>query len=143
MHERMLNKSNIPTTDMISDYVGNESLALISKFEQTLNTHYDLRIELKFPFGKNYGWGYKYSSKAKHLCYLFFEKESFTITIQIGDGKAVESILGDCLPKTKELWDKRYPCSNGGWVHYRVSSEDELNDILKLIAIKKKPIIQN
>ncbi|MDR2203028.1 MAG: DUF3788 domain-containing protein [Nitrososphaerota archaeon] len=28
-------------------------------------------------FGSNYGWGYKYSHKANHLCYAFFEKNIF------------------------------------------------------------------
>lgn len=43
------------------------------------------------------------------------------------------------LPKTKELWENRYPCGNGGWVHYRVENDNELFDIQKFICIKKKP----
>jgi hypothetical protein len=39
--------------------------------------------------------GYKLSHKSSHLCYVFFEKDAFTVTIQIGDAyaSALENIL--------------------------------------------------
>jgi hypothetical protein len=40
-------------------------------------------MELKFPFGNNYGWGYKVSSKSKHLFYIFFKRNSITVMLQI------------------------------------------------------------
>lgn len=63
--------------------------------EEYLNTHYQLVKEIRFPFGNSYGWGYKYSHKSSHLCYAFFEKGAFTVTIQIGDKQAqlVEDVL--------------------------------------------------
>lgn len=138
MYERLLDKNSIPAVDEIVEYIGAGSFALLGKLETELNKTYPVKKELRFPFGNNYGWGYKYSCKSKHICYLFFEKDSFTVMIQLGDGKAVEEILENCLPKTKELWEKRYPCSNGGWVHYRVLNEEELQDVIKLIHIKMK-----
>lgn len=48
--------------------------------------------------------------------------------------------LESFLTKTKELWNRRYPCGEGGWLHYRVFSFEEIEDIKELIKIKKSPI---
>ena len=41
---------------------------------------------------------------------------------------------------SQELWQKRYPCGErGGWLHYRVLSDEELQDVFSLIKAKVKP----
>lgn len=145
MYERMLDKSSKPTDTQIQEYLGCLSYNRLAAMEKYLNVHYQLVKELRFPFGNSYGWGYKYSHKSSHLCYAFFEKGAFTVTIQIGDKQAhlVEDVLSSLLPKTQELWKGRYPCGeHGGWLHYRVLADEELTDIFKLLNIRKKSIIK-
>lgn len=140
MFERMLSETP-PSVEDIENMLG-DSLSLIKRFEESLSKSYELKRELRFPFGKNYGWGYKYSHRNSHLCYVFFETGAFTVTIQIGDKSVpgLEAQLEKMLPITRELWDGRYPCGDkGGWIHYRVCEEDELADTLSLINIKKPP----
>ncbi|MDN3956334.1 DUF3788 family protein [Sporolactobacillus laevolacticus] len=139
--ERLLDKNIAPSFSEISDLLGEKAIKRLDEFEGYLNSHYDLVRALKFPFGNNYGWGYKYSHKSKMLCYLFFEKGSFTITITIGkpELKKLYQELERMLPKTQILWENRYPCGEGGWIHYPVENDIELQDIKKLIYIKKKP----
>lgn len=36
----------------------------------------------------------------------------------------------------KEYIDNKYPCNDGGWIHYRVTAEEQLADISTLIATK-------
>jgi hypothetical protein len=95
MYERLLDKSTSPSEDFIRKYLGTESYHNLLEFEKYLNAHYDLKKEIKFPFGNSYGWGYKYSHKSSHLCYAFFESGAFTITLQLGDPcvSAVNKIL--------------------------------------------------
>lgn len=95
MYERMTDKTIQPELTTIEHYVGEASWALIQEFENQLNSRYDLNRELRFPFGQSYGWGFKYAHKTKHLCYLFFEKDAVTITLQIGDREVpkLEKIL--------------------------------------------------
>lgn len=141
MYERLLDKNASPSEDFIRKYLGTESYHNLLEFEKYLNAHYDLKKEIKFPFGNSYGWGYKYSHKSSHLCYAFFESGAFTITLQLGDPcvAAVNRILPALSAKANELWKNRYRCGKqGGWIHYRVISADELNDIFSLIAAKKK-----
>ena len=142
MYERLLNKDIIPAADQIAAHIGKKSGGLLNKLEKSLREKYDIVRELRFPFGNSYGWGFKYSHKKKHLCYVFFEKNAITITIQIGNNEVprLNEQLNSFLPKTKKFWDERYPCGKGGWIHYRAQADNELADILKLIEIKKKPV---
>lgn len=142
MYERMLNKLKEPSITEIHDVIGDNSILLLNTFEEIMKQRYDLKRDLKFPFGNNYGWGYKYSHKTKHLCYVFFEKDAITIMLQIGGDLVhkLEKVLLECLPKTKGYWNNRYPCGEGGWIHYRVLNGEELNDVIRLLALKQKPL---
>ena len=142
MYERMLNKAEQPDEQAIRETLGPEAYARLNQFEAFLNANYSLTHALKFPFGNKYGWGYKYGHKSKHLCYAFFEEGAFTVMLQLGDDcvPALIAQLDSLLLKTRELWAKRYPCGEqGGWLHYRVLSDDDLVDVCKLIQIKLTP----
>lgn len=142
MYERLLDKNVVPDESKIQEYLGRQCYERLTLFEDRLKMNYQLVRELKFPFGNSYGWGYKYSHKSSHLCYSFFEKNAFTIMLQIGDKQVplMEESLSSFLQKTQDLWANRYPCGErGGWVHYRVLNDDEVADALKLLAIRKRP----
>lgn len=142
MYERMLNKEIVPTTNDIYKTMGKEATVIFEELNDFMISSYDLSFELKFPFGNKYGWGYKISHKSKHLCYVFFEESAFTVMIQIGKNelKRLYDKFDDLSSKAKEMWEKRYPCGEGGWLHYRVLCNNDLNDIKTLISIKKSPI---
>lgn len=147
MYERMLDKRNKPDLTQINAYIGNKSFARLCIFENQLKMQYDLSVEMKFPFGNHYGWGYKYSHKSAHLCYAFFEREAFTVMVQIGDKRVPElekyiemNILS---AKGRELWNHRYPCGDkGGWVKIRVLENDDLADAVSFVNAKKTPKLQ-
>lgn len=145
MYERMTNKNVPPETTEIEQYIGTRSCALLKTLEEMLNARYDIVRQLRFPFGPSYGWGYKYAHKTKHLCYLFFEKDAMTVTLQIGDKEApmLNKILPTMPPTLQSLWEDRYPCGrNGGWVHDRILSEEDVCNLVKLIEVRKKPLCQ-
>lgn len=141
--ERLANKEVTPTQETINHFLGKKNITRLSLFEKMLRESYDLNRELKFPFGKNYGWAYRYTHKKTFLLYVFIEKDGFCCTISINDSGAriVAEIINTMLPRTKELWQNRYPCGKeGGWVHYSVSNDEELKNIIQLIGIKVKPM---
>ena len=143
MYERMLCKEIQPSLADMYDVIGEEGSELLLELDEFLRQNYAMVSEIRFPFGNNYGWGIKYSHGAKHLCYVFPERCSFTVMIQIGKNELNKFYkkLDSFIPKTKELWEHRYPCGEGGWLHYRVFNRQEIEDIKELIKIKKKPVL--
>jgi len=142
MYERLLDKGSEPVPEQIKEYLGGGYKRLM-KLEDYLRAHYRLSRETRFPFGNSYGWGYKYNHGSAHLCYAFFEKGAFTVTIQIGDKQAplAEEQMDALSPKAQALWADRYPCGErGGWVHYRVLEDEDLDDVCQLIAAKRAPL---
>ena len=130
-----------PTPEIIAQLLGTDALMRLKRLEASLRLDYDLSVSLEFPFGSTYGWGYKYSHRAQMLCYAFFERDSFTVTVSLGKAALprLNAALASLLPKTQKLWEERYPCGEGGWVHYPVGSDGELEDVLTLIRCRHLP----
>lgn len=139
MYERMLDKQKIPTEDEIQNHIGKKSVEYVELLRDGLSKMLEIKTELKFPFGKDYGWGYKFSHKSKHLFYLFFEKNSITVTLQINKIKTEKDLerYNKLSAEGKQYWENRYPCGdNGGWVHYRVNNKTQMKDIYLFLSIK-------
>jgi hypothetical protein len=139
MHERILDKENVPTEQFIKEYMGKEAVKNSELLKNALESIFEINIELKYPFGNKYGWGYKVSIKSKHLFYMFFEKGSFTIMIQIKGIKTEREIekYNKLSEEGKRYWNNRYPCGeNGGWLHYRILSKKHLKDIGIFLSIR-------
>lgn len=135
---RMLDKLHEPTAGEISEHIGPPAQEYLNRLEEELESRYELTKALCFPFGNQYGWGYKYSHKSKHLLHLFFEHDAVTATLQIGSGERVEAIAGELSHYARNLWQDRYPCGKkgGGWIHYRITDYMQLRDVLLLTEAK-------
>ena len=145
MYERMLNKQIVPTEDDIKEYIGKKSVENIEIIKKSLEKTFEINMELKFPFGNNYGWGYKVSNKSKHLFYIFFEKGSITIMLQINKIKTEKEMekYNKLSEEGKEYWENRYPCGdNGGWIKYRIINKKQLKDIGIFLSIRTNKEIE-
>ena len=139
VHKRMLDRQNIPTEADIKKHIGKKAFENMEAIKNTLEKVFEISMELKFPFGNNYGWGYKISAKSKHLFYLFFEKDSINIMLQISKIATEKEIekYNHLSAEGKEYWENKYPCGkNGGWIHYRVTDKKQLKDIGIFLSIK-------
>lgn len=134
MYERMLNKQKQPTFDEFTAHCG-DCKALFEKTDVFLTGQLKAEKEMRFPYGNHYGWGMKYFIKARHICDIFAENGAFTVMLRLTDAQ-FNKIYDDALPKTKELIDHKYPCGSGGWIHYRVLDEQQLEDVCKMLRIK-------
>ena len=140
--KRLTEKFHQPTEEFVKIFMGDDAWDRLMRFEDMLKVHYDLSREIKFPFGNDYGWSFRYVHKKTLLLYVFFEENGFCCTISINDKGAqkVESILSDLRPEIQTVWKNRYPCGDfGGWIHHSVEADYELPDLIRLIGIKVKP----
>jgi hypothetical protein len=143
MYERMLNKQIVPTEDEIKEYIGKKAVENIELIKKSLEKSFEINYELKFPFGNNYGWGYKISNKSKHLFYLFFEKGSITIMLQINKNVKEMEEYNKLSEEGKQYWENKYPCGeNGGWIHYRIINKKQLKDIGIFLSIRTNKEIE-
>jgi hypothetical protein len=71
---RLTDKSQQPTEEDIRSFMGDDAWQRLLLLEKTLCEYYDLNRELKFPFGNDYGWGFRYTHKKSLLLYVFLRK---------------------------------------------------------------------
>lgn len=134
MYERMLDKQHQPSFDELAEYCG-DSKDLFKQINDYLINEIGTDSLIRFPYGNSYGWGLKYSIKRKHICDIFAEKEAFTIMLRLTNIQ-FDQVYNNLTDYTKEYIDNKYPCGEGGWIHYRVLEGQHLNDIKELLQVK-------
>jgi hypothetical protein len=134
MYERMLNKQEVPTFDDLIQYSGARG-ALWLALDTYMTGELRASRQIRFPYGKDYGWGVKYSVKSKHICDVFAENGAFAALFQVSD-KAVATIHDELSAYAREIWADKYPCASGGWIEFRVLNEEQLRDLEKILHAK-------
>ena len=140
--KRIADKLHQPQEEFVQVVMGDDAWNRLMRFEELLKQRYNLNREMKYPFGKGYGWSFRYTHNKTLLLYVFFEVNGFCCTISINDkgAKKIETILNDLQPKIQDLWNNRHPCGDfGGWMHHSVKVDEELPDLIRLIGTKVKP----
>ena len=134
MYERMLNKQKIPTFDDLIHYSGDMG-PLWLELDKRMEEKYNAAKQIRFPYGKEYGWSVKYSIKSKHICDVFAENGAFTALFQVSD-KAMDTIYDELGAYAKDVWADKFPCASGGWIEFRVLNKERLCDLEKIIYAK-------
>lgn len=137
MYERMLDKRSAPTIEEMTAYCG-ESGALFAGLNQWLSGAFGTETSIVFPYGNQYGWGVAHRKKAKLICNIFAEDGAFTVMMRLSDAQ-YQAAYGALREETRKSIDHRYPCRDGGWIHFRISGQAQLEDIRALLSIKCAP----
>lgn len=134
MYERMLNKQEEPNIEQMTTYCG-ECADLFTQLNKWLSDSYRTVQEITFPYGNHYGWGIAHRRKKKLICHVFAEDNAFTVMMRLTN-KQFDSIYGKVGTDTQEQIDHKYPCGDGGWLHYRVTNNKQFSDIQMLLSVK-------
>lgn len=134
--ERFLDKTKEPTESEIKDALGNVSEDFFRLF-QTL-TSLGLSSTFRFPHGNNYGWGYNFKVKGKHFCDLFPGYNGFCLMIRLTN-KGFES-LENLSSYALDLIANKYPCGEGGVIHYCFEKGKAYTDLEKIIYKKHEEV---
>lgn len=136
MYERMLDQQAVPTLEEMESYCGSCS-SLFQKLNGYLIKTLGTQMEIRFPYGNKYGWSATHRIKRKLLCDIFAEAGSFTVMVRLSN-RQYEAEYDALLEYTRDYIDRKYPCGDGGWIHYRVLCEEHLQDIQRLLSLKAK-----
>lgn len=134
MYERMLDKQTMPTIGEMTAYCG-ENAERFTGLNEWLSSAFGTAQTVVFPYGNQYGWGIAHKKKNKFICNVFAEQGAFTVMMRMTN-KQYEALYEQLSAYTQEIIDNKYPCGEGGWIHYRVVCEERLEDVKKLLAEK-------
>ena len=134
MYERMLNKQETPTIEEMTKFCG-ENAERFSLLNEWLTSAFSTEKKVVFPYGNKYGWGVAHKKKNKLICNIFAEDNAFTVMMRLSD-KQYNTIYDKLQEYTQEYIDNKYPCSDGGWIHYRVTCKEHFDDIKTLLSVK-------
>lgn len=134
MFERLLDKSVIPTRDELIEYCGVNKERFI-KLNNFLTEKMGTEESIRFPYGNHYGWCITHRIKKKLICDLFVEDGAFNLMMRLSN-KEFDLVYGELHPSAKECVDNKYPCSDGGWIHFRILNDDDLSDATLLLGRK-------
>lgn len=134
MYERMLNKQEEPTQAQMTVYCGT-CAELFARLNEWLSSTYGTIQVVTFPYGNQYGWGIAHRKNKKLICHVFAEENAFTVMMRLSD-KQFNSIYDKVRADTQEQINHKYPCGDGGWLHYRVTCKEQFDDIQTLLTIK-------
>lgn len=134
MYERMLNKQVMPSIEEMTDYCG-KNAELFSMLNEWMVTTFDTEQKVVFPYGNNYGWAIAHRKKNKLICNVFAEEGAFTVMMRLSN-KQYETLYEQLGKHTQEYIDNKYPCGDGGWIHYRVTCHEYFEDVKKLLSMK-------
>lgn len=134
MYERMLDKQAAPAIEEMIKFCG-ENSGRFSLLNEWLASAFHTEQKIVFPYGNKYGWGVAHKKKNKLICHVFAEQNAFTVMMRLSD-KQYKTIYNRLQKYTQEYIDNRYPCGDGGWIHYRVTCKEHFDDIKTLLAVK-------
>ena len=134
MYERMLDKTAVPTKAELTAYCG-ETAKLFAYLNDWLTETYGTAWKVVFPYGNKYGWSVAHKKKQKLICNVFAERDAFTVMLRLSNVQfnSIRSSVGGYM---RQYIDNKYPCGDGGWIHYRVTREEHFIDIKTLLTVK-------
>lgn len=134
MYERMLNKQEEPTIAQMTAYCGT-CAELFTRLNEWLSGTFGTAQVVTFPYGNQYGWGVAHRKNKKLICHVFAEDNAFTVMMRLSN-KQFDSIYDKVQAGTQEQIDHKYPCGDGGWLHYRITCREQFEDIQTLLTVK-------
>ena len=126
-----------PTEEMTRDYIGSP---LWDTFHTRIRDAYQLQpISSYSKCSAQPGWNVKYQKSGKSLCTLYPMEGYFIALVVMGAKEETEAglLMPHATQYVRELYE-RTPFSCGGrWLMLHVTNEAILEDVLRLIAIRR------
>ncbi len=84
------------------------------------------------------GWNVKYKKGGKALCTLYPESDGFIalVVLSAADMDVFEAVRGDYTDYVRELYDGCKTFNSTKWLMIRVSDDNVLEDVKKLLKLK-------
>jgi hypothetical protein len=131
-------KGHQPTMEEIHVAVSSKQ-PLWESLNSFIANGYKLKSYFAF-YGKNYGWALRFRKAGKSLLSLYPNEESFTAQIILSQEQAGKASSLGLSKKAIKIIEDAHPYPEGRWLFIKVESEQDLNDVKKLLTVKSQPV---
>jgi hypothetical protein len=144
MYERMMDKTRQPSDMEMNSTIGQPVADAWAALRCFLVETYDI-IPIYNTGGKKYGWNLQYRISGRPLCEMYPEHGSFTALVVLGKSELDQALerFENFGPTVQQALSESPRFHDGCWMYIRVSDsltcQQDVEDITKLILIKKKP----
>ena len=138
-YERMMDGTHTPIEKEIADFIGEPAKGAWVKLRLFLKENYDIFPEMIFD--RKSGWDVRYRKSGKTLVTLTPEKGAVRILVVLGreESEKALSMQNELSPKMFKLIEDTKQLHDGRWLWIRLFQTGDVQDIEKLLPIKRKP----
>ncbi len=132
------NKGQKPSRDELLRSLGTVS-GLWDELCSFINKSYQIEGEFKY-YGSKTGWAYRGHKAGKALIMLFFEAGGLMAQIVLNPAQTEEALTSGLSLSTNKMIKEAKVYHDGRWLFINLKTEKELEDVKKLLQVKRKPV---
>ena len=139
--ERMLDGNVRPDAQSVAAWLGASAYRHWTRLLEFIEANYPGVFTPDWIFGgKKYGWGLRFK-KSKSFCTLIPERDRLVVQIVLGgkEREETEKILSELSPGVRKTYADATTYHDGKWLAIVADRDRILNDIKRLLVIKRKP----
>ncbi|MHA2146975.1 MAG: DUF3788 domain-containing protein [Candidatus Thorarchaeota archaeon] len=138
--ERLLGRDREPTENQILEYIGTTATKIWKELHEFLAENYDFQPELSY-WGDNYGWTIRYRKGGKTLTAFYPEEGGFTVQVILGkkEVEKFQNMREELSSDVVKLFDDTKQLHDGRWLWMALPGIGTVEDIKKLIQLKRRP----
>lgn len=139
--ERLTDASQKPTPEAVAAFIGGENARRWSGLLNFIDATYPGVFEGEWLYGgRKGGWSLRFK-KSKSFCTLVPERGRMNVMIVFGAAERAkaESVLEELTPRVRQDYLDAKTYHDGKWLLLHVDGDDVLQDIERLLAVKRRP----
>jgi hypothetical protein len=136
----LLGRDREPTENQILEYIGTTATKIWKELHEFLAENYDFQPELSY-WGDNYGWTIRYRKGGKTLTAFYPEEGGFTVQVILGkkEVEKFQNMREELSSDVVKLFDDTKQLHDGRWLWMALPGIGTVEDIKKLIQLKRRP----
>ncbi len=134
-HSAFTDKQREPSAGEILEVLGPMADAWRA-FGQHVRETYPVQEDLKFMYGKKYGWALRFRQRGSLLTSLYPASSAFIVQVILGGAALEQAERSDLGKNARQAIEAARPYPEGKWLFVRVESPGDLEDARNLVALK-------
>ncbi len=139
---RMIDPHGPPGAVELASFLGKKAYGYWQRITDSIDRNYPGVFSPDWLFSKNQGWMLRYK-KSKSFCTLIPERSRLKVQIVLGaDERAkVEARRSELSAGTWKAYKDATTYHDGKWLFLTVDANEAFKDVVRLLAVKRKPAV--